>query len=135
MKKIKGESGQVLIFVALSMTVLLGFMAFATDIGVLLHVKREAQTAADAAAVAGATEALAEGNPSTLTTGEWNAAMNDAAQNGFTATSNGALDASTGTTLTVNIYPTTGNANLHVCNPTAGAVTPAAATFNVRAIN
>lgn len=105
MKKINGESGQVLIFVALGMTMMLGFAAFATDVGVLLHVKREAQTAADAAALAGATEALAEGDPSTLSTGEWNAAMNDAAQNGFVATSNATLDSSTGTTLTVNIYP------------------------------
>lgn len=106
MKNIKREGGQALILVALSMTMLLGFAGFATDVGVLLHVKREAQTAADAAAIAGATEALAEGNPTTLSTTEYNAAEADASLNGFTgASSSGAANTSTGTTLTVNVAP------------------------------
>lgn len=106
MKKINGESGQMLIFVALGMTMLLGFVGFATDVGVLLHVKREAQTAADAAALAAATEALAEGNPAKLSTGEYNAAYSDASLNGFTGgSSSGAVNSSNGTTLTINLPP------------------------------
>jgi len=102
MKKINGETGQTIIFVALSMTMLIGFAALATDMGVVFHEKREAQTAADAAALAAATEALAEGNPTTLSSGEYNAALTDASANGFTGSStNGA--ANNGTTLTVNI--------------------------------
>ena len=106
MKKINGERGQTLIFVALGMTMLLGFVGFATDVGVLLHVKREAQTAADAAAVAAATEALAEANPATLSTGEYNAAYSDASSNGFTGgSSSGTVNSSNGTTLTINLPP------------------------------
>lgn len=106
MKKINGERGQTLIFVALGMTMLLGFVGFATDVGVLLHVKREAQTAADAAALAAATEVLAEGNPTTLSTSEYNAAKNDAVLNGFTpGSSSGTLNSSTGTALTINLPP------------------------------
>lgn len=98
MKKLGSESGTVLIFVALSLTLLLGFVGFATDVGVLLHEKREAQTAADSAALAAATEAIAEGDPTTLTSSITQAAQNDAALNGFT---NGA----NGTTVTVSMAP------------------------------
>ena len=104
MKKFNKESGQTLIFVAIGMTLLIGFAAFATDVGVLLHERREARAAADAAAIGAATEALAEGNPSTLTTSEYQAALTDAAANGFVGGStNGTANA--GTTLTVNIAP------------------------------
>jgi Putative Flp pilus-assembly TadE/G-like len=85
MKKLNNETGQTLIFVALSMTMLVGVAALATDMGVVLHVKREAQTAADAAAIAAATEELAEGNPTTISEGVWNAAAKDATANGFSA--------------------------------------------------
>ncbi len=50
MKRLKEASGQVLVMTALSITVLLGFIAFATDVGLLLHERRMAQTAADSAA-------------------------------------------------------------------------------------
>jgi hypothetical protein len=56
MKRMKDESGQALIMVALSLTCILGFVGFATDVGVLLHAKRNLQIAADAAALAGANE-------------------------------------------------------------------------------
>lgn len=105
MRKIDRESGQILIMVAISLTVLLGFVGFATDVGVLLHEKRELQTAADSAALGGATEALIEGTPTTVTGGIATAALNDAALNGFTATSNGVLDTSTGVTVTINVAP------------------------------
>jgi Flp pilus assembly protein TadG len=106
MKKFDRESGQVLVLSACGMAVLLGFLAFSTDVGVLLHTKRQMQAAADAAALAGATEALAEGNPSTLSTGEYSAADNDAALNGFAGgSSSGTANSSTGTTLRVNLSP------------------------------
>lgn len=48
------ESGQALVMVTLSMTLLLGFLALAVDVGVLFHARRNVQLAADSAAVAGA---------------------------------------------------------------------------------
>lgn len=54
MKILRDEEGQMLILTVLSMTVLLGILAFATDIGVLFRAKRNMQITADAAATAGA---------------------------------------------------------------------------------
>jgi len=95
MKKFGDESGQTLIFVALGLSMLLGFTAFATDIGVLLHQKRLAQTAADSAAIAGAGH-LGFGSVAAQA-----AAQADAAANGFTNGQNG-------TTVTVTPSPGTG---------------------------
>ena len=44
--------GQVLLLAAMAMVVLIGFVALATDVGLLLSERRQMQTAADAAAVA-----------------------------------------------------------------------------------
>lgn len=76
------------------MTLLLGFLAFATDVGTLFYAKREMQTAADAGAIA----AAAEINYTDMTA----AARADTAQNGF---SNGV----NGTTVTVNSPPLYGS--------------------------
>jgi Flp pilus assembly protein TadG len=51
-----GESGQVLVMSALSMTLLLGFMALAIDGGLLFRARRNMQIAADAAAAAAAVD-------------------------------------------------------------------------------
>jgi Flp pilus assembly protein TadG len=48
-KILRDESGQTLIFVALSMTVMLGVVAMATDVGTLFHDRRSLQIAADSA--------------------------------------------------------------------------------------
>ena len=96
MKRFGDESGQTLIFVALSMSMLLGFTAFATDAGVLLHQRRLAQTAADSAAIAGA-EHLGYGSVAAQA-----AAKADASSNGFTSSQNGA-------TVTVTPFPGTGS--------------------------
>jgi hypothetical protein len=56
MKRFNDESGQALIITALCMTILFGFIALAADTGIMLREKRMAQTAADGAAVAGASE-------------------------------------------------------------------------------
>src|SRR5579863_9951911 len=54
MKMLRKENGQALIFTALSMSILLGFMGLAIDVGLLFRAKRNLQIAADAAATAGA---------------------------------------------------------------------------------
>lgn len=106
MKVKRDENGQTLVIVALSLTLLLGFLAFAADIGLMLRQRRMAQTAADAAAMAAATESLIEGTPSSVTTGMWSAASNDATLNGFTpGSSNGTANSSSGVTLAINLSP------------------------------
>ena len=77
------ESGQVIVLAALSMTILLGFLAFVTDVGILLRQKRILQTAADSAAIAAASEL-----PNGLTAAKA-AALTDASQNGVTNGSGG----------------------------------------------
>lgn len=54
MRILRKEEGQTLVFTALAMAMLLGFMALALDVGLLFRAKRKAQIAADAAATAGA---------------------------------------------------------------------------------
>src|SRR5215467_7473270 len=51
----KKEAGQALILTAVGLVVLLGFTGLGVDMGVLRYQKRLQQTAADAAAIAGAT--------------------------------------------------------------------------------
>ena len=55
------ERGSVAITVALVMTVLLGFAALVVDIGLNWAARTSAQTAADAAALAGASALVADG--------------------------------------------------------------------------
>jgi hypothetical protein len=93
MKSLKDESGQAVMLMLLSMTVLLGFVAFAVDVGLLLRAKRVVQTAADSAAIAGAAE-LSFGDSIA-------AAKADAAQNGVT-------DGSGGATVAVTVGPVSG---------------------------
>jgi Flp pilus assembly protein TadG len=69
------ESGQALIFVGLSLVVLTAVVGLAIDLGYLRYTKRRLQTAADSAAIAGASE-LDNGNFVT-------AALNDSKSNGF----------------------------------------------------
>ena len=70
-----GQAGQALVFVALSLLVLTGVVGLSIDMGYLRYTKRRLQTAADSAAVAGASE-LKDGNYQT-------AALNDSKSNGF----------------------------------------------------
>ena len=77
MKIMKDESGQILALTVLSMTLLIACVALAVDVGVLFRAKRNAQIAADAAAIAGAME-YAYGTGSVTT-----AADNAALANGF----------------------------------------------------
>lgn len=94
MKRLSGENGQTLIMVAVSLSIVLGFVAFATDLGVVLHQKRLAATAADSAAVAAA-KYLNASSAVAIKAGQ-----NAAAANGFT---NGG-----GVTVTITPSPTSG---------------------------
>jgi Flp pilus assembly protein TadG len=57
MRILRDESGNILVITALSITMLISFMAVAIDIGNLFLAHRNLQTLADAAAMAGALEA------------------------------------------------------------------------------
>jgi Flp pilus assembly protein TadG len=91
--KRKSEAGQVLILAVLSLVVLMGLLGLGIDVGYLRHMRTKMQQAADAAALAGASEV----NYGDMTA----AADNDAASNGFTNGSNS-------TTITVNNPPVYG---------------------------
>ncbi len=54
--RVRDESGQMLVVTALSLTVLMGFLAVAIDVGLMFRARRTMQIAADAAAMAGATQ-------------------------------------------------------------------------------
>jgi hypothetical protein len=107
--KRKNEAGQALVFVAFALLVLLGVTGLAVDMGVLRYEKRLQQTAADGAALAGASN-LAYGG---ITAG----AQNAAASNGFTD-NGGGLVSKCGSTAAV------GTTCVQVLNP------PAAVTVN-----
>jgi uncharacterized membrane protein len=61
-RKISDESGQMIVLTAMSMVVLIAFLGFAIDVGHFRYVKRNLQSAADAAALAGALEVRICGN-------------------------------------------------------------------------
>lgn len=82
----KSEAGQALVMAAVAMVVLLGIAGLAIDMGVMRYDKRLQQTAADAAAIAGASNLAYDGAGSSgVTTG----ALAASAQNGFANTAPG----------------------------------------------
>lgn len=103
MRILKGEGGQTTIFAALFMgIVMLGFLAFALDVGYLFQKKRMAQAAADAAVIAFAEEYTYESD----STGDATAAAKAAAKmNGFDTT------LSTNPAQVTPSYPVNGNYN------------------------
>jgi hypothetical protein len=81
-RRLQDERGQALIMAALCMPLMLGFLGFALDVGLLSVEKRKVQAAADSAAIAAAAE---------LNYGDYlTAAQTAAALNGFTNGVNGA---------------------------------------------
>lgn len=94
MKRSHGQRGQALPFVAICITVLLGFTALAVDVGFLRFQQRLQQSAADSAALAGAME-LSVGSTTFASS-----ALNESASNGFANGGN--------TTVTVNNPPASG---------------------------
>lgn len=85
--KLSKQSGQVLVGTAVALVVLCGFAGLAIDMGVLRYEKRIQQTAADAAAIAGATNI---GYGGIVTAGQ-----NAATTNGFTDGSSNTLSTCT----------------------------------------
>src|SRR5262249_12276198 len=55
MKRLRNEDGQVLVITVICMAMLVAALGFAIDLGVLFRARRNAQIAADSAAMAGAT--------------------------------------------------------------------------------
>ncbi|TAM62125.1 hypothetical protein EPN52_00945 [bacterium] len=92
-----GQTGQILPFVAIVIAVLLGLAALAVDAGYLRYNQRFQQTAADAAAFAGASQLAYDGTAINVVT----ASQNDASKNGFT-------NDGVKTIVTVNTPPATG---------------------------
>lgn len=89
--KLNKQSGQVLVGIAAAFVVLAGFAGLAIDMGTLRFQKRLQQTAADSAAIAGASNL-------TYATGAWSSAAQTAAtQNGFQDSGGGALSNCTAT--------------------------------------
>src|SRR6476660_7013264 len=104
--RLNNQSGQVLIGTAVAMVVLAGFAGLAIDMGTLRYQKRLHQTAADAAAIAGA-QNLSFGS------GVLAGGQAASAQNGFTDTDSGGGCTASGDTVgcvsvAVNNGPLTG---------------------------
>jgi Flp pilus assembly protein TadG len=141
MKLFRNEEGQTLVLTALCGSALLGFMALALDVGVLFHTRREIQTAADAAALAGASDYLYNQSKSSART----AACAAAAKNGFSGTcttSTSGVCSGTGTVICLNIPPvsgpnttTSGNfIEAIVAQPTSTIFRTGSITVNARAV-
>jgi hypothetical protein len=102
MKIFRKEEGQTLVLTAFCMCAMLGFLALSVDVGVCFRSKRALQTAADAAAVAGAQAYMW----SQLASSARTAGQSASAANGYT-------DGASGVIVTINTPPTSG--------PNAGA--------------
>jgi hypothetical protein len=102
MPSLKEETGQTLVLVALGMTVLMGFVALAVDIGVMFHARRNMQIAADAGAVAAALDYKYNTSVASAET----AGCAAVAANGVSGTcSTGSCTGVTTTTICVNLPP------------------------------
>jgi hypothetical protein len=97
MRMRQDEDGQTLVLVALCMTMVLGFMALAIDVGSTFRSRRNAQIAADAAAIAAALDY------------KYNASTTKAQAAGqAAATANGVTNGVGGATVSINIPPKNG---------------------------
>ncbi len=94
--RLRNQDGAALLYVALVLPVLFGFMALAIDLGAAYHHKRRMQTAADAAALSGAFEKFRNNSAQIVPS-----ALAEAARNGFT-------DANGGVAITVSNPPSKG---------------------------
>lgn len=104
-KRVSRREGIVIALVALSLLAVMSVVAIAVDGGVLLNRRRDAQSAADAAAMAAACVLYSEypeSQGSDDSNNARNAALTVAAQNGYTNDEGGA------TTVTINIPPASG---------------------------
>lgn len=85
MKLFRDEEGQTLVFSALCMTALLGFLAMAIDVGLLFRARRNLQIAADGAATAAALDYYYNKTSSGAVTAADGVGASGAALNGVTA--------------------------------------------------
>jgi len=108
--KRKNESGQALIFVTLGLVVLTGFAGLGVDMGMLRYEKRLQQSAADAAAISGASNLANPLSGGLITGGQAAAATNGFTDNGGGQASNcTAPGAAVGTVcVEINNPPTSG---------------------------
>ncbi|MGC8548072.1 MAG: pilus assembly protein TadG-related protein [Acidobacteriaceae bacterium] len=95
MKILRDENGQALVLTALTMTLLVASLGLAVDVGMLFRARRQLQTAADAAATAGAQQLI------------YNQSATSAADNA--AAANGEPNGVNSTTVTVNNPPQSGS--------------------------
>lgn len=91
------ESGQALVMVAMCMTIVMGALGLAIDVGLLFHTKQRVQIAADAAATAASLDYLYNQSVSSAQA----AGLAASAENGFT-------NGSDGVTVTVTVPPQDG---------------------------
>lgn len=94
MRFLREESGQVLVMTLVCMGILFGALGLAVDTGLLFQARRNMQTAADAAAMAGATEMY------------YNGATNVTAMADAAAKANGVDNTVTGNAVIVTTSPT-----------------------------
>ena len=118
----KNEAGQALVFTAVGLVALLGFVGLGIDMGVLRYQKRLQQTAADGAAIAGATNLSFGG----VQTGAQNAAISngftDASGNDATACSNNAAVGTVCVQINNPPQPVTVNGTLIPAGPHSGDI-------------
>jgi len=106
LKWLSNEQGQTLVMTVFCMGVLLGALGLAVDVGVLLHTRRQMQSAADAAAMAGATEMFYNGSTNVDARAKAAAKANgvDSDVSGNTVTINAGAAAGLQTGMTFTIY-------------------------------
>lgn len=97
-RPVRGERGATLVFVAVSLGALFGFMALAIDLGMMFVARNDAQRAADAAALAGAS-AFLEFSTADAVAPAHDRAMEFALRNTF---QNGPIDSSE---VTIRVVP------------------------------
>jgi Flp pilus assembly protein TadG len=102
LRKLSDDSGQTLVITAFCMIVILGFIGLAIDVGHFRYVRSNLQTAADAAAIAGAIEVRVCGGTQNCEAMQ-TAAQQAMAENGYTATITSTCPTSTTTGLVLMV--------------------------------
>ena len=109
-KAINNEKGVALILIAVSIIVLFGFGALAIDVGHLYNVKNQLQAAADAAALAGASE-MGSGDLATMASNAYTAADRVAMHNYADVAAVDTPNALMGKPIPVKLNENAGNSN------------------------
>jgi hypothetical protein len=118
----KNEAGQSLVFVAVGLVALLGFVGLGIDMGVLRYQKRLQQTAADGAAIAGATNLTYGGVQTGAQAASVSNGFTDASGNDATACSNSAAIGTMCVQVNNPPQPVTVNGTLIPAGPHSGDI-------------